>query len=43
MNENIVRTYLYRARNQFKRLWGIIMNENKLEDIYDDEKLNRAV
>ncbi|WP_396151840.1 MULTISPECIES: hypothetical protein [unclassified Clostridium] len=26
MNENTVRTYLYRARNQFKRLWGIIMN-----------------
>ncbi|WP_454052626.1 RNA polymerase sigma factor [Clostridium sp. Marseille-Q7071] len=27
MNENTVSTYLYRARNQFKRLWGIIMNE----------------
>lgn len=39
MNENTARAYLYRARNQFKRLWG----EDKLEDIFDDERLDKAV
>lgn len=39
MNENTARAYLYRARNQFKRFWG----EDKLEDIFDDEILDKAV